>query len=183
MRDREKSRDSLAGSLLVAHPGLRDGNFRHTVVLMTAHGPDGAMGVIVNRALDRRLAALGGDFAIGPLASVPLFNGGPVQKEQLILAGWRTQPHGFQLHLGIDSEKAASLYAEDGVQLRAFLGYSGWTAGQLEEELKSGSWIVADAPTDLFAQDGDESLWRRVLSEEGEEWKLLTDEPEDPEVN
>jgi putative transcriptional regulator len=179
----EKSPESLAGSLLVAHPALRDANFRHVVVLMTAHGPEGAMGVIVNRPLERSLRELGGDFALGPLAAVPLFNGGPVQKEQLILAGWRTQPHGFQLHLGIDPQKAASLFDTEGVSLRAFLGYAGWSAGQLENELKSGSWIVADAPTDLFAHPADESLWRTILSGEGEEWRLLADEPDDPEVN
>jgi putative transcriptional regulator len=180
---REKSQDSLAGSLLVAHPALRDSNFRRVVVLMTAHGPEGAMGVVVNRPLKRRLGEMGGDYAIGPLAGVPLFDGGPVQKEQLILAGWREQPHGFQLHLGIDPEKATGLFADEDTQLRAFLGYAGWSAGQLEEELKSGSWIVADAPGDLFTRPGDETLWRNVLSGEGEEWRLLADEPEDPEVN
>ena len=58
------------------------------------------MGVVLNRPLDKRLGELGGDFALGPLAGVPLFKGGPVQTEQLILAAWQAQPEGFQLHLG-----------------------------------------------------------------------------------
>ncbi len=181
--DRKSSPDSLAGCLLLAHPSLRDQNFRRTVILMTAHGPDGAMGVVINRPLDRRLADIGGDFALGPLAGVSVYQGGPVQTEQLILAGWKAQLHGFQLHMGIDPEKAAGLFGEPDTHIRAFLGYSGWTGGQLETELKADAWVVADAPTDLFSQPADPALWRMLLGREGAEWLLLADEPEDPEDN
>jgi len=180
---RKVPQESLAGSLLLAHPSLRDSNFRRTVVLMTAHGPDGAMGVIVNRPLQKRLGDLGGDFVLGPLADVPVFEGGPVQTEQLILAGWRAQPHGFQLHMGIDPEKAGLLFAEEGAQIRAFLGHAGWTGGQLEDELKRQSWIVTDAPPDLFTQQTDQALWRLFLGREGALWRILADEPDDPGVN
>jgi putative transcriptional regulator len=180
---RKPSSDSLAGSLLLSHPSLRDSNFRRTVVLMTAHGPDGAMGVIVNRPLDKRLGELNGDFALGPLAGVPLFAGGPVQTEQLILAGWRAQPHGFQLHMGIDPEKALMLAGEEGTQLRAFMGYSGWSAGQLEKELAAEAWVVVEAPSDLFSQPADEALWRVFLGREGAEWRLMANEPDDPGEN
>jgi putative transcriptional regulator len=184
MRADGKSRlESLAGSLLLAHPSLRDSNFRRAVVLMTSHGPDGAMGVIINRPLEKRLGDLGGDFVLGPLSGVPVFKGGPVQTEQLILAGWRAQPHGFQLHMGIYPERAGALFEEEGTQIRAFLGYAGWTAGQLENELKSDAWIVADAPTDLFSQPANQSLWRLFLAREGAEWRLLANEPDDPEEN
>ena len=90
--------ESLAGSLLVAHPSLRDPNFRRTVILMTTHGEDGAMGVVLNRPLLKRLGQLGGDFALGELSDVPIFSGGPVQTEQLIIAAWKAHASGFQLH-------------------------------------------------------------------------------------
>ena len=72
-----KNKESLAGSLLLAHPILRDPNFRKTAVLMSTHGPDGAMGVVLNRPLGKRLGELKGDFALGPLASTPIFWAGP----------------------------------------------------------------------------------------------------------
>lgn len=184
MRAREPSPpESLAGSLLVAHPSLRDPNFRRTVILMTTHGPDGAMGVVLNRPLNRQLGQLGGDFALGPLAGVPIFSGGPVQTEQLIIAAWRVHPSGFQLHLGVEPGKAAQLLTEDGMHVRAFFGYSGWSAGQLENELKGRTWIVSSPPADLFAQPGDLELWRSVLMRQGAEWRLLADEPDQPGEN
>jgi putative transcriptional regulator len=181
--DRKSANESLAGSLLLAHPLLRDPNFRRTVVLMTAHAPDGAMGVVLNRPLGRRLGEVSGEFVYGPLASVPVFTGGPVQAEQLILVGWKPQPHGFQLHMGLDPEKAGLLAGEEGVLIRAFMGYSGWSGGQLEKELKVDSWVIADAPPDLFVQPTDVSLWRNFLGREGAAWRLMANEPDDPETN
>jgi putative transcriptional regulator len=175
--------ESLAGSLLVAHPSLRDPNFRRTVILMTTHGPDGAMGVVLNRPLRKRLGQLGGDFALGELSSVPLYKGGPVQTEQLIIAAWKVHPSGFQLHLGIEPEKATRLLVDDGAHVRAFFGYSGWGSGQLENELKANTWVVVAPPTDLFSRPGDADLWRTVLMGKGAEWRLLADEPEETGTN
>jgi putative transcriptional regulator len=175
--------ESYAGSILLAHPELADPNFRRTVVLMTTHGTDGAMGVVLNRPLHKRLGELGGDFALGPLTGVPLFHGGPVQTEQLIIAAWRSHPAGFQLHLGIDPEKAIQFIGDDGMHIRAFFGHSGWSAGQLENELKQHTWIVAPPPPDLFTQPGDAALWRRVLAGQGTEWRLLAEEPDEAGEN
>src|SRR5471032_3363970 len=132
MRERVKrgKAQSLAGSLLLAHPALSDPNFRHTVILMSAHNSEGAMGVVLNRPFGQRLGELNGEFSLGPLASVPVFRGGPVQTEQLVLAAWQTHDEGFKLYFGIEPEKAAQLATEEGMHLRAFLGYSGWTGGQ-----------------------------------------------------
>src|ERR1041385_4734972 len=103
MRERRKvTKDTLAGSLLLAHPAMRDPNFRHSVVLMSAHNAEGAMGVVLNRPLGKRLGELSGDFALGPLAGVPLFKGGPVQTDQLVLVAWQVHPEGFRLHFGVD---------------------------------------------------------------------------------
>lgn len=184
MRERRKvSRETLAGSLLLAHPIMKDPNFRRAVVLMSAHNAEGAMGVVLNRPLGKRLGELSGDFALGPLASVPLFAGGPVQSEQLVLAAWQTRDDGFRLHFGIEPDKALQLMAEDDTHLRGFLGYSGWSAGQLENEMKLRTWVVVDVPEDLLTHAQDETLWRTVLGREGAEWRLLADEPEDPAIN
>ena len=184
MRERRKvTKDTLAGSLLLAHPAMRDPNFRHSVVLMSAHSTEGAMGVVLNRPLGKRLGQLSGDFALGPLAGVQLFTGGPVQTEQLVLAAWQVRSDGFRLHFGIEPDKALQLLAEEGTQVRGFLGYSGWSAGQLENEMRHQTWIVADVPEDLLSQSQDESLWRTVLGREGANWRLLAGEPDHPERN
>lgn len=177
------SRETLAGSLLLAHPAMKDPNFRRSVVLMSSHNAEGAMGVVLNRPMGKRLGELSGDFALSTLAGVPLFHGGPVQNEQLVLAAWQVRSDGFRLHFGIDPEKAEQLLAEEGTHVRGFLGYSGWSAGQLENEMRLRTWVVADVPEDLLSHAQDESLWRTVLSREGAEWRLLAGEPDDPELN
>jgi putative transcriptional regulator len=184
MRERRKvTKETLAGSLLLAHPAMRDKNFQRSVVLMSAHGPEGAMGVVLNRPMGKRLGELSGEFALGPLASIPLFTGGPVKTDQLVLAAWQTRDDGFRLHFGIEPDKALQLMAEEGTHVRGFLGYSGWGAGQLEKEMKLHTWIVADVPEDLLTHSQDESLWRTVLGREGTEWRLLAGEPDNPEFN
>lgn len=179
----QTSRETLAGSLLLAHPAMKDPNFRRSVVLMSSHNAEGAMGVVLNRPMGKRLGELSGDFALGALAGVPLFHGGPVQTEQLVLAAWQTRSDGFRLHFGIDPDKAEQLLGEEGTHVRGFLGYSGWSAGQLENEMRLRTWVVADVPEDLLTQAQDETLWRTVLGREGAEWRLLAGEPDDPELN
>jgi putative transcriptional regulator len=153
------------------------------MVLMSAHGQEGAMGVVLNRPTGKRLGEIQGEFALGPLAAAPVFSGGPVQVDRLILVAWQSRNDGFQLHFGIDPARAGQLMSEDHTKVRAYLGHSGWSAGQLEEELKRSTWVVTDAPVDLFDQVGDERLWREALAKQGDRWRLLADEPDDPEQN
>lgn len=184
MRERRKvSKETLAGSLLLAHPAMRDPNFRRSVVLMSLHNAEGAMGVVLNRPMGRRLGELSGEFALGPLSGIPLYKGGPVQTEQLILAAWQSRSDGFRLHFGIEPDRALELLEEEGTHLRGFLGYSGWSAGQLENEMRANTWIVVDVPEDLLAHNQDDTLWRTVLGREGAEWRLLAGEPDNPEAN
>ena len=181
--------ESLAGSLLLAHPVLRDTTFRRTAILMSSHDDQGAMGVVLNRPLNKRLGELGGDFAFGALSDVPVFDGGPVAKRQLILCAWRPHPseedegESLELLFGLDPERAAELAGQEGVQLRAFLGYAGWTGGQLEGELERDTWVVAELEPDIIRQRPDETLWRKALSELDPQWRLLAGEPDDPERN
>lgn len=186
MKARGRSaRSSHAGNLLLAHPALKDPNFARAVVLMSAHDADGALGVVINRPLGRRLDELSPDFALGPLAGVPLYSGGPVETEKLILAAWRwrEQTHEFELHFGLDPERALALAADSRCTLRGFLGYSGWGKGQLENEMKQRTWFVAASiDYNLSAEDGP-ALWRLILGSLDPELKLLADEPEDPSLN
>ncbi|MEN9842133.1 MAG: hypothetical protein RL376_1933 [Verrucomicrobiota bacterium] len=177
---------SLAGRLLLAHPVLKDENFRRTAVLISSHDAEGAMGVVLNRPLAKRLGELGGDFALGPLAQVPVFDGGPVARRQIILCAWRRHAgdeENYELLFGLDRERAHDLAGQEGVQLRAYLGHAGWTGGQLEGELERDTWVIAELETDVIEFPADETLWRRVLGGIDAQWRLLADEPDEPGRN
>jgi putative transcriptional regulator len=185
---REKSaRPTVAGSLLLAHPDLRDANFRRTVVLISAHSrEDGALGVVLNRPLEQTLGEADDEFAFGPLAQVKLYRGGPVNPEQMLLSAWQwNAAEGvFRLHFGITAEKAAELLQnEPGTEVRGFLGYAGWSDGQLERELKERAWVVAPIDTPAFQRAHDETLWKHLLLRIKPELRFQADAPEDPSVN
>ncbi len=176
---------ALAGALLLAHPSLKDDHFKRTVVLLSAHDEKGAMGIVLNRPLGKRLGQLNAEFALSPLASVPIFQGGPVDNDRLLLCAWRFSPegNGFQLMFGIDPQKALELHEEGGMHLRAFLGYAGWTGGQLEKELAQNAWVVSPLMADVLDLAQDVTLWRTILGNIDHEWKLLAGEPDDPSRN
>jgi putative transcriptional regulator len=187
MKERRTARktETLAGQLLLAHPALRDPNFKRSVVLLSAHSDEGAMGVILNRPLDKQLGELNTEFAFGALAGVPVYAGGPVEPEQLILVSWQwlEADSAFQLHFGIEPERAAELVGTPGVTLRAFLGYAGWTKGQLENEMKLDTWLVSTVEGEILGEADGVALWRQILGSLDPELKLLANEPEDPTVN
>jgi putative transcriptional regulator len=140
---------------------------------------------VLNRPLDRQLGELNADFAISPLAGVPLYLGGPVEPEQLIIVTWHWIPkeQAFQLHFGVEIEKAREMVGLPGVTMRAFLGYSGWSKGQLENEMKHDTWLVTPVEGDwLIKQDGV-PLWKGLIGHVQPELKVLADAPDDPTVN
>jgi putative transcriptional regulator len=185
MRARGKKTENLAGSLLLAHPKLQDPNFVRTVILMSLHNDEGAMGVVLNRPLDKTLADLGPEFKQSELAKVPIYCGGPVKPEQLILVAWQTSSADgtFKLYFGIDPDKLREIMAEAELEVRAFLGYSGWTGGQLEMEMKRSTWLVSAVPPELLDELDGVELWKRIVGGLSAEWRVIADEPEDPSVN
>lgn len=187
MRERRTQSTSrkFAGQLLLAHPGLRDPNFRRTVVLMSVHNDEGAMGVIINRPLGKQLGEINAEFAMGPLAGVPLYHGGPVEPAQLIIVSWQwlEVESAFQLHFGLAPDKAAEMVGQPGVTLRAYLGYSGWSAGQLENEMKQDTWFPTTVEAEPMEEREGVALWRSLLGALNPELRLLAEEPDDPTVN
>lgn len=177
--------NSLAGRLLLSHPAMKDPNFGRTVVLLSTHEADGAFGLVLNRPLGRALGEVSADFAVGALAAVPLYRGGPVETDKLILAGWRWRPEtgDFEAEIGLDPERAARLALDPQATLRGFFGYAGWSKGQLEAELRQQTWFVADPANFNLASDDGPGLWRLVLGALDPELKVLADEPDDPSRN
>jgi putative transcriptional regulator len=176
----------LAGSLLVAHPSMQDPNFSRTVILVPVHSrEEGALGVVVNRPSSQTLGELDENFRFSRLAGVPVFKGGPVALDRLILAGWKwsADAERFNLFFGIDEEKALQFAETDpDIRLRAFLGHSGWTGGQLESELAQQAWAVSPVLPELDRFGGTE-LWRVVARRLDPRFGLLAEAPDDPSAN
>jgi putative transcriptional regulator len=176
---------SLADSLILADPALRDPNFSRAVLFLTRHSAlEGAQGFILNRPLERRVGDLLKEEQFTALADVPVFLGGPVETEELTFGVIRwdevSQRTVFLSHL---SRKAAVEELEEGHEVRAFVGYAGWSAGQLEAELLQRSWIAARALRSLFDEAHAEGLWRHLLRGMGPWHRLLADMPIDPSLN
>jgi len=188
MRDLGEERLSrgFAGSLLVAHPNMTDPNFRRTVLFVSEHEPEeGALGVIINRPLDRRVGELVSGTPPAGFADVPVFLGGPVGNDQLMFAAFEWQKdaglklnHNIPFDEGIDAQSHKNLLA-----VCAFVGYAGWSAGQLETEVKQKAWVVQNANPSLLKLDRLPGLWFDIMRTLGPWYKMLAAAPDDPSLN
>lgn len=177
--------ESLSGSLLLASPVLRDPNFFHTVLLLAAHSSDsGAFGYILNRPLEKRVADLLADDDLGALAELPVFLGGPVGTDKLTFAAfnWNSKTRELRCQTHLSTEQALT-ELEKGRVVRGFVGYSGWSEGQLENELEQNSWITCAPHQKILADLDAGELWRAILDDLGPYYKLLARMPADPSLN
>lgn len=178
-----------SGILLIANPDLKDPNFEKSVILLSAHETsEGAMGVVINKPLKKTLGECVEEFRFSPLSDVDIYMGGPVQQNQLILAGWQWSDNSddFQLFFGISQEKAVTLLESDAhTEIRGYLGFAGWASGQLEGEIEQNSWYKY--PVDLKYLSGSKSptsLWREMVRKFEPTFDGgLLDYPDDPSLN
>ncbi len=166
---------SLAGKLLVASPNMSDPRFRRAVILMVQHNKDGALGIVINKPIDdvpmaKLLGALGLDTK-GVEGQVRVFAGGPVQPE----AGFVVHSEDYRRAGTIDIDGRVAVTSNPQVledighgkgpkKSLVALGYAGWGAGQLENELALGGWFtIPDDPSLVFDVDRDK-LWDAAMS-------------------
>src|SRR5271155_643249 len=167
-------RTSFAGQLLIASPAMRD-PFDHAVILMAQHTRDGALGIVINRPLERRpiaklLEAFGAD-ASGITDSVRIFLGGPVSRDIALVL------HSTDYHRAgtIDIDGRVALSDAAGVlrdiglgkgpskSLVAF-GYAGWAPAQLEDEMARGAWVAVPEDPALVFDDDRAKVWNDALA-------------------
>lgn len=168
----------LTNQFLIAMPSLQDPNFHRTVTYLCAHNDEGAMGIVINRPLDLKLGEVLDHMSIevanDAVNAMTVLQGGPVQRERGFVIH---QPAGhWDAVLAVGDEIAVATSRDiltavaqgDGPQRAVVaLGYAGWGAGQLEEEIARGSWIVAPASAEFsFEVDADE-MWDRVWRQLG----------------
>jgi len=181
--------DLSPGTLLISAPMLEDPNFRRQVILVCEHAPaEGTFGLTLSRRLDVTL----GDVMDGYYAYDPgLFLGGPVQHDTLHFLHRRDDvPDGIPVSDNLTwggSFDAVQELAQRGDltddEIRFFLGYAGWSPGQLQGELDEDAWIVVpDAAHVVFGEDPN-ALWRTVLRQMGGHYAMLSNFPDDPRMN
>ncbi len=185
MRNLSGPSHNLTGSFLVAHPNLLDPNFRRSVLFISAHDPnDGALGVIINRPLEKQVADLVNEAPPNGLADVPVFLGGPVGKNHLMFAAFEWQEgQGLKINHNVGLDEASSRLDTDPASIRAFVGYAGWGAGQLEAEMKQKAWLVQKPSRAALKPDRLPNLWFEIMRGLGPWYKLLAAAPDDPSLN
>ncbi len=185
MRQPAEPPPNFTGQLLVAHPNMLDPNFRRSVLFISSHEADeGAIGVIINRPLDKQVSELLAEPAPGALAEVPVFLGGPVATNQLMFAAFDWEGRDSPcMNQNVAFQEAHELAEQDRNAVRAFVGYAGWTAGQLENELRQNAWVLQKASRDAFNPERLPKLWFEIMRSLGPWFKMLSAAPDDPSLN
>jgi putative transcriptional regulator len=177
------------GSILIAKPFLGDPNFERTVVLICEYQEHGTFGLVLNQTTNLHLSDVLDDIYAG---DIPLFIGGPVEQNTLhfVHRAGAIIPESVQLqedlYWGGDFEVVKSLLntgqlpAQD---IRFFLGYSGWSPGQLDAEIEQDTWIVTECATPLLFDTPPGELWRTILRNMGGEYRIIANYPIDPRIN
>lgn len=168
---------SLAPGLLIAAPPLHDPNFDRSVVLLAAHGPEGAFGWVIN---GREVMSLEELFQradllqTGTAAQGGVRVGGPVSPEQVWLvyrSDGRIAELSEQFDVGVGltaspSRKMLEAIAEGRGprSVLGLIGYAGWAPWQLENEIRSGSWLPSDADPDIVFDVPRDEMWERAYA-------------------
>ncbi len=179
------------GILLIATPALKDPNFRQSVILLCEHSEQGALGVVVNRPTEINITEVLPQVPILEGQQHRVFTGGPVQKNSLLIL-YRVPEEPSDTHhvvdgvyLGGNVETLERILEQPSTNesFRAFMGYSGWAPGQLENEMNSGSWLTMPAdPVFVFEKDPS-LLWHDIIQSLDESFKIYIDMPVDPSLN
>ena len=175
------------GKVLISQPFMRDGCFRRSVVLLTEYSKNGAIGFVLNKQMPVTLGDMVDDFPAGESA---VSIGGPVAANTLhYLHTFNNIPDAIEVGNGIywggnveEVYKLLSLSIMKPDHIRFFLGYSGWTSGQLDEELKNNSWLVGDIRPSRIIHP-TRNLWQESVRNVGEQYQLWTTFPENPVYN
>ncbi len=178
------------GKLLIAEPALTgDVSFNRSVVLLAEHSQEGSVGFILNKPLEYNITDLVTEIDI----PFQVYNGGPVEQDNLYFI--HKVPHLIDnsveisngIYWGGDFEKTIALINQKLISeedIRFFLGYSGWSSLQLDQELSSKSWVVVrnDYESSLI-QKSSAAFWKEKMIELGGNYLLWSNAPENPSLN
>ena len=177
------------GRILLAEPFLQDNYFKRSIVLLTEHSNEGAVGFVLNKPIDVKVNEVMEGF---PFFDSDVCIGGPVSTNTVhyIHTLGDIIPNAVHvvdnIYWGGDFDFVKNLIKEGELnsdQIRFFLGYSGWHAGQLENELEQNSWLITEIHSSLIMKNSNSNVWKTTLSQLGEKYKIWSDFPENPGLN
>lgn len=178
-----------AGSILIADPFLKDPNFLRTTVFLCEHQEEGSFGFVLNR---KHKVAIGELIEELEGCNYPVYYGGPVQMNSVHFLHQRPDivTGGLEIIDGIfwggNFEEVTTLIKNKIItqhQIRFFIGYSGWSEGQLENEMKEKSWLITDGNRKLVFHRNTDLIWKDALQQLGGEYTQLINYPIDPQLN
>jgi putative transcriptional regulator len=179
-----------AGKLLISEPFMNDPNFTRSVVLLTEHEEQGTIGFVINQPGNLILKDLVPEFEG---AGFPVYYGGPVATDTIhfIHRCYDKINDGEEIAKGIywggNFEALKILISQDMIaenEIKFFIGYSGWGADQLKEELKGNTWIVSDQyHADTIFSNSEEQMWRDVIINLGPKYAHISNFPQNPNLN
>ena len=178
------------GKVLLADPFMLDPHFKRSVIALCDHSNgEGTIGFILNKPISSKLSELVEDF---PAFNAPLFYGGPVATDtvhyihnvgELLEESEMVMPG---LYWGGNFEKLKFLIQSELItekNIRFFIGYSGWSAGQLRSELKGGSWVVAEMHPNYAFKSKPWTLWKQVMKNKGQIFTVISQIPDSYNLN
>ena len=179
------------GSILISEPFLQDAYFQRSVVLLVEHNTQGLMGFVLNKKTDLIVNTFFPELEEYP--EIPIYLGGPVSANRLFFIhslGDLIVPDSVKIkdRLYFDGDfEALKRYMQNGHSIEGkvkfFLGYSGWTEGQLGNEINKNSWVVSHAAKENVLLADGESFWKNSLEQLGSNYEAWTKYPKDPYLN
>lgn len=177
------------GSVLLAEPFMMDQNFKRTTVLLVDHAPEGSVGFIMNRRMDLTVNELVDDF---PAFDAPVYFGGPVGSDTIhylhrkgdLLEGSDEIVRG--VYWGGQYDQLKFLVGSGLIQprdIRFFVGYSGWSEDQLQDEIELGSWVTAGMDANYLFNSEPGELWSQVMANKGSNFRVIADMKEEINYN
>jgi putative transcriptional regulator len=177
------------GKILISEPFLLDYFFKRSVILLAEHNDEGTFGLIVNKPVKARFNDVVKGF---PEFNSRIFLGGPVQSDSVFFIHTlgKEVDESVEIIPGIywggDIERIKEMIGLSMIkpsQIRFFIGYSGWSPNQLDEELERNSWVVANVTADDLLRTTPSMLWSRSLRRLGDEYAHWNKFPDDPSEN
>ena len=178
-----------SNSLLIADPFLKDENFIRSVIYLCNHNNEGSFGLALNKIFEYTLNDLVEDL---DLLKIPVFVGGPVATDTIHFLHQLPDliPDSQQLDDSIfwggDFKVLKKLLQNnliDLTKIKFFIGYSGWSAGQLENEMEEKTWLTTEANSHLVFNVAPSNIWKESIFQLGGEYKQLIHYPIDPQLN
>ncbi len=178
-----------SGKILISEPFLNDFYFKRSVVLLAEHTTEGSFGLIVNKPVDLSLNEVIKDFSD---FDAKVFIGGPVRTDSLFVLHTLGNiiPDSQKIIEGIywggNMELIKNMIINNNISpnnIRFYIGYSGWSSKQLNNELKEKSWVISDTEKEEILNHHPETLWKAIVRNLGKDYSLWANSPLDPMLN